>query len=335
MKTPLAIASGILLTSSTFAASALWDGYAYGESWTYTGAGVGWVDGGSNTTVPNGVDDVAQFDNNSFYGSGGNVYLATDAGGAGSVFNVTLGRIELTATTSGRGFDLRSPTAGTPTLTFDVSSGNASIDISAPATANEGIVFDVNVQLNDSLDVSMSNLSSGTRDGVNFNEIVSGTGAINKSGFGLMRFAGTAGYNTFSGGVNISNGIVYAAKDGALGTGTVTVAQSAVDSTATLEIITGVTDAIDDSASLYLGSFSGNFSTITLGDGVNETVAGLFFDSVGQSAGTWGATGSGATNINDDWFTGTGMLTVIPEPSTYAFGVAALALIVAMIRRRQ
>ena len=40
------------------------------------------------------------------------------------------------------------------------------------------------------------------------------------------------------------------------------------------------------------------------------TVNKLIVDGVEMAAGTYGATGSGAANIRDDIFTGTGVLTV-------------------------
>jgi autotransporter-associated beta strand protein len=49
--------------------------------------------------------------------------------------------------------------------------------------------------------------------------------------------------------------------------------------------------------------------------GTTETVATLFFGAEQQIAGTWGATGSGATNINDTYFTGTGVVSVATGPT--------------------
>jgi hypothetical protein len=74
----------------------------------------------------------------------------------------------------------------------------------------------------------------------------------------------------------------------------------------------------------------------------SDTINRLFFDGVAQAVGTYGATGSGATFINDSFFTGTGVLSVtsaagsgagleigtVPEPASAAlvfFGVALLA----------
>ena len=281
------------------------------------------------------MDEIAYFDNSSFFAGGGSLYLSTENSGAGSIFNITLGGWDSTGPTSGRGVELRSATAGTSTLTFEVSSGNASMLIKNTGGENSGVTFEVDVALASSLDVMVHRIYSGSLDGVNFRQLVTGTGGINKTGKGLVRFDGTAGVNTFSGGLSVSDGIVYASKDGALGTGDVTIAQSAVDTTAALEITTGITDAIFDTSNLYLGSFGGNFSTITLAGGVSETIGGLFFDGLAQSTGTWGSTSSGATYQNDDWFAGTGVLNVVPEPSAFGLllGIAAFGAL--YIRRRR
>lgn len=43
-----------------------------------------------------------------------------------------------------------------------------------------------------------------------------------------------------------------------------------------------------------------------------ETVGSLYFAAVQQASGTWGASGSGATNIDNTRFSGTGVLNVVP-----------------------
>lgn len=57
------------------------------------------------------------------------------------------------------------------------------------------------------------------------------------------------------------------------------------------------------------GAITRNFDT--------DTVDALFFDGVQQAAGTWGKTGSGATHINNTYFTGTGVLTVGASSTPY------------------
>jgi autotransporter-associated beta strand protein len=49
---------------------------------------------------------------------------------------------------------------------------------------------------------------------------------------------------------------------------------------------------------------------LDLAHGASDTVNALFFDGIQQASGTWGATGSGAANIDDTRFAGTGVLNV-------------------------
>lgn len=49
--------------------------------------------------------------------------------------------------------------------------------------------------------------------------------------------------------------------------------------------------------------------------GTTETIARLYIDGAQQAAGTWGATGSGATHINDAFFAGGGLLSVTEDPA--------------------
>ena len=74
-----------------------------------------------------------------------------------------------------------------------------------------------------------------------------------------------------------------------------------------------------------------------LGAGVNEVVGGLVLGGVSQAPGTYGSTASGAQFQNDEFFSGTGTVTVIsvPEPGTMALaGVAAVGLAGRFFRRR-
>ncbi len=49
---------------------------------------------------------------------------------------------------------------------------------------------------------------------------------------------------------------------------------------------------------------------ISLGAGINEVIGGLILNGETKAAGTYGATGSGATNIFDEYFAGSGIVTV-------------------------
>jgi autotransporter-associated beta strand protein len=144
--------------------------------------------------------------------------------------------------------------------------------------------------------------------------------------------------NTYTGGTLVAGGQLQVTGALAkLGTGDVTVDNASSPlSIARLALALDTTDAIDDAATLILagggapGVADQNYAS--LGDGINEIVGGLILGGVAQPDGTYGATGSGATFINDEYFTGTGIISVaVPEPASLSLlGIAAAAC----IRRR-
>lgn len=102
--------------------------------------------------------------------------------------------------------------------------------------------------------------------------------SLTKSGAGQLNLDGI---NTYSGNTNIT-------------AGTLSILESYLaDASSVLISGTGVLDL----------SFSGT-----------DTVDKLFIDGIQQTTGTWGSTASGATNIDDTHFTGTGTLTVTTAP---------------------
>ena len=138
--------------------------------------------------------------------------------------------------------------------------------------------------------------------------------AFVKSGAKTVTLAGTAA-NGYTGGTSVTQGKLVAKKDGALGTGDVTVTRSALDGTAALEISAGVVSAISDTAALRLDGYHGDdgdsLPTLTLGDGVVESVKALYLDGVAQDSGlTYGGPASAAAVKLDGWFAGTGMVRV-------------------------
>lgn len=99
--------------------------------------------------------------------------------------------------------------------------------------------------------------------------------------------------------------------------------------------------AISDLTTVSLEMLGEARGLLAIAAGHNETVAGLILDGVPQAPGTYGATGSGAAFVMDDWFVTsifnggsgyTGVLTVIPEPGTTLLGLVGFAL--ALRRRR-
>lgn len=111
---------------------------------------------------------------------------------------------------------------------------------------------------------------------------------------------------TFRLGGNVLNGNVstVVSTECKLGKGTVVVGWNA-----TLDV--ACANALNAASTINVKSYNGkkgDFGTINLAYG--GTVNKLLVDGAELDAGTYGATGSGAANIRDDIFTGTGVLTV-------------------------
>ncbi len=114
----------------------------------------------------------------------------------------------------------------------------------------------------------------------------------------IMTYSGTASH---SGGTTVRAGTLTIAPAGSIGGTSVT-----VDSAATL-VVDGT--AIADGASLNLGA------TALVDVTGTEIVNTLFIDNVQKASGTWGATGSGAANIDDIRFFGSGVVQVTSGPA--------------------
>ena len=118
-----------------------------------------------------------------------------------------------------------------------------------------------------------------------------------------------AGANTYTGN-NIVNGgsLTASGASATFGAGNVTV------NAGSAAIAAGVANAIANGATLTLlgggTAATADVGFINLATGINEQVAGLVLGATPQLAGTYGATGSGATNINDEYFLGSGIITV-------------------------
>jgi hypothetical protein len=91
---------------------------------------------------------------------------------------------------------------------------------------------------------------------------------------------------------------------------------------AKLSIQTGVLNAIADTATLSLaGGGTAAFADdgfVDLGGGVNEIIRGLVLGGVSQPVGTYGGSLSPAQFKNDEYFGGSGIVTVVPEPASAA-----------------
>jgi autotransporter-associated beta strand protein len=114
-------------------------------------------------------------------------------------------------------------------------------------------------------------------------------GGLTKSGSGTMTLSGA---NTYVGNTTVN-------------AGTLAISTSYLADAADVSIAVGASMALN-----YSGT---------------DTVDELTIDGIAKSPGTYGATGSGATNIDDVHFTGTGTLTVTNGPAASAYASWATA----------
>jgi autotransporter-associated beta strand protein len=133
--------------------------------------------------------------------------------------------------------------------------------------------------------------------------IMSGSGgALTKTSTGTLTLTAA---NTYTGGTTISNGTLELSGASArLGTGNATITGTG----SFLKINNGVADGLNNAATLSIAS--GGLLNLTAG--VNERVTSLSLDTVFQPNGTYGSSLSNAVYKFDDYFTGTGILTVGP-----------------------
>jgi hypothetical protein len=128
----------------------------------------------------------------------------------------------------------------------------------------------------------------------------------------ILRFSAA---NTFSGGVTMINANSYleATADGALGIGSVTIGNST-----SLKIGSGLSDSINDHASLNLNGTKDGGEAAKVVMGSSETIKRLYLDGTLQDRGTYGAISSGADNESAT-FSGSGILTVLNGPPRTIF----------------
>jgi autotransporter-associated beta strand protein len=162
---------------------------------------------------------------------------------------------------------------------------------------------------------------------------ITGNLALTKGGSATLTLSAA---NSYTGGTTIVAGSLSGSVNGAFGAGDVSVLNTAIS----LTIQTGVADAIANTAKLSLtgGGVTGtaDFGFANFGAGVNETVNLLWLNGVEQAPGTYGSTLSGAEFQNDEFFSGTGMVTVlVPEPSSTAMLLPAFAAMLGTRRLRR
>ncbi|MCX7066017.1 MAG: PEP-CTERM sorting domain-containing protein [Proteobacteria bacterium] len=326
----LVVCAVLCLATTAQAELYTWFSTTVGGEWTTP---ANW----NSTAYPNAAGDIAVFNN------GRATYAITVAS------PVTVG--EIRQPDAWERMRYISSFSGDGSLTFDNGAAEAIYDGNYrqghPAfTMDVPIVLDSNLTFRDRGNMALS-------ENWSFQKEISGPGRLTLL-LGSENAAGTYfnlnHANSYQGGTVIGSYIatpwnteigatVRANADGALGSGDVELIThiTQLGSVGKLAITSsgGVENRIADTASLKLNyDPTGGYTPVTLDAGVDETVAGLYFGGVPQASGTWGATGSGATNINDNYFFGTGVLNVVPEPGAIALLVSGAVMFLVYRRRR-
>ncbi|MFO0790072.1 MAG: autotransporter-associated beta strand repeat-containing protein [Pirellulales bacterium] len=216
---------------------------------------------------------------------------------------------------------------GTGTLTLNgagpTSGPHAAFPGAIRPDTNLAIVVTNAVNLQTTATVHMQGAATGS---LTFNGAISGSGgfvagaAVHDANIGQIVF--NTSTNSYTGGTTVNAGTLVAglASTNAFGTGNVSVLSANsvfAGSSARISLVAGETNAIDDGATLSLAGGSvaavADDGYANIGAGVNETVGGLILGGVAQTTpGTYGATGSGANFIFDEYFSGTGLITLAP-----------------------
>lgn len=294
---------------------------------TVSGAGGGETDfvnisTAGSATITNDAGTVA--------GAGGGVTEFTSSGTG----NPTAGSATLIANGGiGRGGSILffgSSTGGTARVEVF---GNGNLDISvhfAPGVSIGSIEGSGDVFLGARTLIVGTNNASTTFSGViQDGGLGGGTGGLlTKTGNGTLSLTNA---NTYSGGTLINVGTLIAAHDGALGSGNISLTASGV----TLTLQSGVNNNyIADTATINIT----NGAVVNLNfTGASDVVSGIVLGGITETtSGTYGSFSSGAT-FESNFFTGTGTLFLVPEPSTWmliSFGATLLGTMVLRRRRR-
>jgi len=160
--------------------------FSHGQTFFQSSGAYRWSDQSNwnPTSVPNAIGASATFNV-----SGGTLILGNDA-------SVTLGTLNVSNTVSGSSFQLNVFTPNPSPLIFDVSSGNAAINLTGSVAGTNSVA--VSSTLNDNLVVTNTASMGLTLQGV-----VSGTGGITKLGAGNLTLNAS---NSYTGSTVVSAG---------------------------------------------------------------------------------------------------------------------------------
>lgn len=315
MKSNIMIIAGLLAGTATFAQTVSeWEGAGAGAGadGRYWGDAANWDANG----VPSGTSSAARFNNDFNNSAGQRILLLADASGLDASF--TIHDFTGGMNSGGRNYTVNNISGGSGMLTFDTGATGASA-LSFFAQSSSPAVFNVDMQLNNDLDVRAGSNSTGTTENIiSLNGVLSGSGGITTPSNNVYRTAFGAN-NTYTGDTVVSFGH-FVASTGSFGASDTYVSNGA-------EVTLENNSALNDSFSFILED-GANVNLDYIG---TETIVSLTIGSDSLSAGTYDV-----TTLNNDYgavFSGTGTLTVIPEPSVYAAILGAGFLAFTYFRR--
>jgi autotransporter-associated beta strand protein len=148
--------------------------------------------------------------------------------------------------------------------------------------------------------------AANTGQSIGISGVLSGSGTLRKSGAGTLTLNSTTA-NSFSGGTLITSGTLLAATAGSMGLGNINLVSGAFTSQSA--------SAIADTAILLFAASA--TPTITLTYTGSDTVGGVSNGTTSLTPGTY-TTAQLNSFFGGGAFTGTGSLTIIPEPASAA-----------------
>lgn len=182
------------------------------------------------------------------------------------------------------------------------------IDIRPAGTVTSSVPGNVTLTVGDGNGDALASSVNGFifNDGATLSD-GAGVVALRKIGTGQLT---NSAQLTYSGGTTLEDGRLFANSARSMfGTGDVTVTGGI------LEIAAGVTNAITNTATLSLagGGTGGNadIGYAILGAGINEQVNALILGGMSKPVGTYGSSASSALFTDDEYFSGTGIITVM------------------------
>ncbi|CAA6689499.1 MULTISPECIES: PEP-CTERM sorting domain-containing protein [unclassified Lentimonas] len=303
----------LLAVTSSFAETFTWTGTTSGD-WNDA---TNWSSDGANTR-PNEIatgDVVINNTTNLDQIIRGNTTINSLEFGSSNLGETTIGLI------AGNGTTARN-------LTFSATSGNSTLTIDAASTGDKIFNNLGKVRLNSNLDI----VHNGADD-LRFNSEVTSSGNLSITGSGVTYLDGA---NTYTGNTTINAGSTLRSTSGAgsefafkigangvnnamLGTGSVFLHTTFVLDLSTASTIVGSEWLILDVDNLT-ESYRSTFAVASENGGFTE------------ASGLWSITENG---VDYEFAELTGMLTVVPEPGTYALLAGLTGLTYVMLRRRR